>query len=169
MLFSGLAVAGTIYFFSLAGESSLLDRLLFVSIGFESRLALYSDILSMISKRPLAGFGMGSFEFAYPPFHSENVSSDKIWDLAHSTYLANWVEMGIVFGSIPIFLISVITFTIAFRGMHFGSVQALSSLGCVCLISLHSLLDFSMEIHGVAIYFVIILALGYANAGKIKN
>jgi hypothetical protein len=169
VLFSSLIAASAIVLLSQAGESSFLDRLLFISIGFDRRMALYNDVISMISLRPLIGFGMGSFEFAYPLYHSEAVSSNKVWDLAHSTYLANWVEMGLIFGSIPVLIVLVITFKIAIMALHLGSSQALSCLGCVCLISLHSLLDFSMEIHAVAIYFVIILALGYANAAKIRN
>lgn len=149
---------------------SLFDRLLFTSENLDSRIDLYSDVVQMIISRPLTGYGLGSFEYAYPLFHSDEVSSRYIWQLAHSTYLANWSDLGLVFGSIPLLIFAIIGFTFL-RSILAGhiAVELHAAFGCLVVVALHSILDFSMEIHAVPAYMAVILSLGYAATVRLEN
>lgn len=164
------AIGVPIIFFIIAGTEETFDRVFSTDQAFDVRIGLYSDIIEMIMARPWFGYGLGSFEYAFPLFHSELVPTDLIWQLAHSTYLGNWVDMGILFGTIPvaIFFIIMIRLIMALRSGN-TSVEVYSALGCLTLVGLHALVDFSMEIHAVAMYMVIILGLSYAAIVRSKS
>lgn len=167
---SVIAIAASVALFLVlvyAGSGSLFDRMLRTIAHSDARPDLYKDILEMIAARPFSGYGMGSFEYAYPLFHSDAVPSNLVWDLAHSTYLANWVEMGIVIGSLPVAIFMIILVQL-FKIRPYLSAQGYSAIGCTILVGLHSVFDFSMEIHAIAIYATIILALGYSEVIRVE-
>jgi len=166
-------ILGTITLFFLYG-GALLERIGSVETDLDVRLALYEQVMAMIANRPWTGYGAGSFELAFPLFHQLPVSPDVVWDKAHNTYLTLWVELGIIFGSIPILLVFFIglkTFKI-FRSTKIRWVHATISLGVITTASIHSLVDFSLEIQAVALLFVAFLAIGMAGpnrSGLIKH
>ena len=125
----------------------------------------------MISTRPLLGFGGGSFEAAFTLFHAPSLSPEVRWDHAHSTYLTLWTEYGIIIGSLPLV-------TLAFLGWkawrRLGNELpradlAAAALGSLLVVAIHSLVDFSLEIHAVALLFVAVLALGVSGRTERGN
>lgn len=153
----GLAVAMTVLF-----GSGTLDRLGSVEQSFDVRAALYRQVGDMIASRPFLGFGGGSFEAAFPLFHALPVSPDLVWNKTHSTYLALWVEYGVIFGSIPLLVVLGIGFRCIglFIRRKSDWVLPLASLGIIITAALHSLVDFSLEMEANALFFSALLGLG---------
>ncbi len=168
VLFVG--ITGAIILFFLYG-SGLLERVGSVESAADVRLDLYKQVLGMIADRPWTGFGAGSFELAFPLFHQLPVSPDVVWDKAHNTYLALWSELGIVFGSIPILLVILIGVRNwqIFRSTKRRWMHASISLGVITTAAIHSTVDFSLEIHAVALLFVAILAIGMSGPQSLRN
>ncbi len=168
LLFSTIAIILLTYLYG----QGLLDRLGSTEISsLDDRMLLYQQIISMISSRPLLGFGAGRFELTFPLFHKLPLSPDVVWDLAHNSYLALWAELGIVFGSIPIILLILIAIRAIkiYRNAQYHWLYAAISLGVFITAAMHSLVDFSLEIQAVAYLFVAILAIGISSSTKSKK
>jgi O-antigen ligase len=131
----------------------------FADLSSDPRFELYGQVMDMIRARPLLGYGGGSFPYAFPLFHLPPLNTDLIWDKAHSTYLALWVELGLVVGTIPILLVAwygnlcLMNFL---RQKQWNAAQ-LCAVGVTVTAAVHSLGDFSLEIPAVSILFVAIL------------
>ena len=140
----------------------LIERLGSVESDYTVRANLYAQVWEMITARPWLGFGAGSFEFTFPLFHHAPVSSDLLWDRAHSTYLSNWAEYGLIAGTLPMLVIATVFIRAALRLSRSDILRVgdLVVIGAVVVTALHSLLDFSLEIPGVAYIFVALLAAG---------
>jgi len=162
----GLIVAGGILMagVGLLYSEGLLERLSRVGGSSHARFELYAQVLTMIADRPFLGFGGGSFEAAFPLYHELTLDPAVRWDYAHSTYLNLFVDYGVVMGLAPLVaLIQIARMTIRRLGSHMPRTDhAAMTLGSMLTAGLHSLLDFSLEIHAVALMFVVILALGVA-------
>lgn len=171
-LLAFLALAIGLGFFTYG--QGLLERLGSVENAADVRLDLYSQVVEMILARPLVGYGGGAFELAFPLFHHEPVSADMVWDKAHNTYLALWVELGLIAGSIPIVLLLIAGIRIV-RGLD--RVRAdwtakLAGLGVLVVGATHSLVDFSLEIQANTLLLLAIIATavaGVARAPTIRN
>jgi O-antigen ligase len=160
----GVAVVVVLMFY---GEG-LLVRLGALEKSAEVRVALYSQIIELISMRPWSGFGGGAFELAFPLVHQLPVSGDSVWDKAHSSYLALWSEMGLIFGSIPIILLALMARRMLkslLTGKGSWRAQAVA-LGAITVGAVHSTVDFSLEIQANTIMFLGLIALGYATTLK---
>lgn len=146
----------------------LAERLIFVERAGYVRSALYAQVMDMIRMRPFLGYGMDSFEQTFPLFHKAPVSVDVAWGYAHSTYLTLWSEMGVLFGSLPLLLCGgVLVHQLkAIRNSNRDYVLSLSALGVIIVASIHSLVDFSLEIQANAFLFLAILAMGLAKKQK---
>ncbi|MBL1436677.1 MAG: O-antigen ligase family protein [Rhodobacteraceae bacterium] len=144
---------------------NLLDRLGSIEQDVDVRFALYQQVWEMIMARPWAGSGADSFEIAFQRVHRLPVSADLVWDKAHNSYLTNWAETGLVFGSIPIILLS-IAFAIFVKAV-FKKQQSymlpLLGLSVILQGAIHSLADFSLEIQANAYLFLAIVAIALAD------
>jgi O-antigen ligase len=163
-------LGGTVVLFVLYG-SGLLERVGSVESATDVRFAFYDQVWGMIANRPWTGYGAGSFELAFPLFHQLPVSPDVVWDKAHSTYLTLWSEMGVVFGSLPIIMVMVIGAKIwtLYRSTKTRWTHAAIGLGVIVTAGMHSLVDFSLEIHAVTLLFVMILAVAMAGPQKTQR
>jgi O-antigen ligase len=129
-------------------------------------MQLYNQIIDMIAQRPLFGYGASSFKYAYPLFHNPSVPVDLVWESAHSTYLSLWNGLGIVVGTLPILIVLSI-FVLMIRSRRPGQPvrsETQAAIGATVLVAIHSTVDFSLEIQGVAMLYTAILALGSARA-----
>ena len=145
--------------------SGVFDRALSVAESGDVRMALYQQVLGMISQRPLLGYGGGSFDVVYPLFHLPPVQTDLVWEKAHSTYLQLWVELGVIAGSIPLAIVAlalgraVMGHLTAQRNWQAG----LACVGVTFVGAAHSVADFSLEIQAVTFLFLAVLAIGAAS------
>ncbi|MGO4855108.1 O-antigen ligase family protein [Phaeovulum sp. W22_SRMD_FR3] len=157
--------AGIVALFIIAlftiGEATL-NRALFVEAAAEYRLSLYAQVLQMIAQRPLTGFGLDAFPAAYELYHQAPVSSAVFWDYTHSSYLMLWVELGLVFGTLPMIAGARILWRLARllrRRKHDVALPIAAFAGFV-LAALHSLVDFSLEMQANIFLLLAMLALG---------
>ena len=138
----------------------LIDRFTTVEESTDVRMQLYEQILRMITDRPWAGFGGGTFEYAYPLYHQAPVDFDFVWDRAHSSYLALWSEYGVIFGSLPMLaMASILILLIAayFRGQK-ADVIIIAAIASTLAVMIHSAVDFSLEMHAVTLLYAALLA-----------
>lgn len=161
----GAIIAGVVLVAVFYGQGTV-ERLGSVENATDVRLELYQQTLDLISLRPLTGFGAGTFENAFPFVHTLPVSVDLYWDKAHNTYLTLLAECGIVFGILPILVIGLISWKIVrVRALSKNrQVSTAIALSTTAIVTLHSLADFSLEIHAVALCYTLCLAVGAAGA-----
>ncbi|WP_430512964.1 O-antigen ligase family protein [Pannonibacter phragmitetus] len=162
-------VSGALAMIAIYGQGTL-ERSLAVERDADTRIAVYENTLDMIRDRPLLGFGASSFEAAYPLYNVMPKSTAVVYDRAHSTYLAHWSELGVIFGSLPMMIIAVIMASLLGASLRRGNrqIEICAAAGAVVLGAVHSLVDFSLEIEAVTFLFVIILGLGYAGAREVS-
>ena|GEM_PF-258014 len=148
----------------LSQGGGLLDR----SFGLESdaavRTELYRQIIAMIFTRPLTGFGLDSFALSFELFHAPPLTAELAWDMAHSSYLALWAEMGLIFGSIPLLLGAMIVWRLIrlLRLRSHDNALLVAALAILAQVAVHSLVDFSLEIQANVFFLLTILGLALA-------
>jgi O-antigen ligase len=112
-----------------------------------NRLTILKDTLHMAGQRPILGWGLNSFETAYPQFRS--FATQSIVNFAHNDYAQLLAETGVVgFLAVMVFL-----GMMYFRGIRAivqdsanrNPAAAVALLGCSGLL-VHSLVDFNMHI-----------------------
>jgi hypothetical protein len=86
------------------------------------------------------------------------------WEMAHSVYLEGWLALGAPFLLLlPIVYYQLIkTYAYGYRHRHRFNFAPMTALAILLLLSLHSLVDFSLQIPGMAV--VAALVLGAAAA-----
>lgn len=163
--FAGSMFAIALGLFLMHGQT-VFERLGNTARDSDVRLDLYRQVLEMIAIRPFTGFGGNSFEYVYPLFQRDPVNIDFLWDKTHNTYLANWVDYGVIFGSLPLLICLVVVIRIVRDYLRRDTAEfvSLAALGVVVAAAVHSLADFSLEIQAVTFVFVLVLGAGFARA-----
>jgi O-antigen ligase len=146
--------------------TGLMERLGSLDHDAEVRGDLYVQVLRLIAERPFIGFGAGSFNLSFPLVHTLPVSPDLVWSRAHNSYLALWAEMGLIAGSIPMLILAIFGFRLlrALLGGRGDAQASLVGLAILAVAAVHSLVDFSLEIHGNAMVFMAIFGLAFSGA-----
>jgi len=134
-----------------------------------SRSELSSDIrwyinrdgLRMFLKKPVLGWGLGTFPVVYPQFRT--FYTNFFVNQAHNDYLQLLVEMGLLgFGTMLWFVAT--AYTRAFRkiGDWTGDISGALALACVLGLTgilIHSAVDFNLQIPANAALFYVICAI----------
>ncbi len=152
------------------GGSELTRRL--VSIHSETRqelsggtrLSIDRDCLRMWMKRPLLGWGFGTFPEVYPQYRSFYTSF--FVNQAHNDYLQLLVETGLAGFAIAVWFLALI----ARRAVHklknwTETANGVLTAGCVLGIIgilVHSFLDFNLQIPANAALFYVLCAVAAA-------
>jgi O-antigen ligase len=138
-------------------EQGFIDR---------TRLSLYRSTLRMIADHPWFGTGLGTFNWAFPAYRSDDISMYGIYDRAHSTLLEIAAEAGL-----PMASLVVIGWMIAFGVLAHGvrtrrrdRIIPAAAMSVALLAVLHSLVDFSLQIPGFAIVVFGMLGAGVAQS-----
>lgn len=125
-----------------------------------NRLTILKDTLHMARQRPLLGWGLDSFETAYPQFRS--FPTQSVVNFAHNDYAQLLAETGVIgFLAVMVFLAMMY-----FRGIRAivqdsanrNPAAAVALLGCSGLL-VHSLVDFNMHITANVALFLTFCAL----------
>ncbi len=152
-------------------EAQVLDRALFIERNAETRFALYASMIKATFQHPFFGIGLDAFEPAFQQIHDQSVQSGRRWDLGHSTYLTNWMEMGLFFGSVPV-VIGVLVLRNLVRLIRSRATQfvfPVIGLSALVVAALHSTMDFSLEIAANTYLLLFLLALGLARRNDISE
>lgn len=164
LLVACAAVLGVAITFVFYGDG-LFDRLFRIAYDTNFRANLYEQVWQMIADRSLAGFGADTFVQAYPLYHAPPVPTDLTFYKAHSTYLANWLELGVLFGSLPILIVSVFLAKMLVQVLvkKIRKAEASVAIGVIVIAAIHSLVDFSLEIQAVTMLFTALMAVGMSD------
>lgn len=144
--------------------SMAMGRISEIGLVDGQRYEVYKTVLDMIRGHALLGFGVGNFEVAFPPFRPASLGSQGIWDRAHSTPLELVLDLGL---PAAIAILAVATFffasllTGALRRKRNRYIPVIGA-GVFILGSLHSFVDFSLQIPGFGLLFACILGCGLA-------
>jgi O-antigen ligase len=124
-------------------------------LNSDIRLRIDRDTLTMLAKRPILGWGLGSFEYVYPRFRSFYTS--QFVDKAHNDYLQLAAETGLLGLCAGVWFLCV-TLRCAWGKAHKwatdinGAVSVAVLVGVVGIL-VHSLVDFNLQIPANAALF----------------
>lgn len=167
---SGIMFAGAAVFPTIFG-AGLMERGVFLISDTGSRTVLYAQIIEMIGLAPWLGTGLDTFKVAYELYHQPPVGSEGVWELAHSTYLAWWLEAGLALGTVPILVllgvVIILVRTISRRRTNYA--VPVMGLAIVIQVALHSTVDFSLEIQANAMFFTVVLGMGLGRLRRKKS
>lgn len=144
----------------------VVDRLMSEGLQDASRNSVYLITLRSITDAPLLGFGYGTFADLFPMYRDQSISVMGVWDKAHNAYLEVFHGLGLVFGSALIASLGVIAAE-CFKGAitrRKNTTPAMVASAATVLVAVHSLVDFSLQIEAVALTYLAILAVGYAQS-----
>ncbi len=135
------------------------------------RLDIVRDSVTMIAKRPILGYGLGTFVEVFP--RHRTFYTNSIVNAAHNEYVQALLEMGIVG-----FLLLIATIVLLFReGLqksqvwqhNFESAMALAALvGCSGIL-IHSLSDFNLQIPANAALFSVLAGIAVTRPLSIQS
>jgi O-antigen ligase len=146
------------------GGAELAERI--ASIHSETRKELSGamrvnidrDALKMFARRPVLGWGLGTFPEVYPQFRS--FYTNFFVDKAHNDYLQLLVETGALgFAAMSWFLIA--TYRGAIKKLKNWTVDTNGAIGLATMLGVtgilvHSLLDFNLQIPANAALFYVL-------------
>jgi len=128
------------------------------------RWEAYASTWHIVSEHPFFGTGLGTFASVFPRFRSGDVSIWGIWDRAHNTLLELAAEVGI-----PLAALVGMAWTLALLALLRGSLRRqkgaiypLAGLVCGAMAVLHSMVDFSLQVPGLAVTVMALVGMGLA-------
>ena len=146
--------------------AGILERFDSEGLGGGGRVETYRSTLAMIGEHPWLGTGLGTFAWVFPTYRSNAESSWGTWDRAHSTPIEIAAEMGL-----PLAAAVVASWAGAFAILALGlrsrnrdQTVVIAALTVAGLAMLHSLVDFSLQIPGLAIMVFALLGAGLAQS-----
>jgi O-antigen ligase len=125
------------------------------------RMDIWKDSLRMFARKPLFGWGFGTFQNVYPSFRSFYTA--YFINAAHNDYLQVLVETGLVGFSCAAWFI-VVTYRNGLKVFNrgdrdwLGVLRTASLVGCTGIL-VHSLVDFNLQVPANAALFYIFCAL----------
>lgn len=134
-------------------------------IASDIRFAIDRDSFHMFAKRPVLGWGLGTFADVYPQFRS--FYTNQLVNRAHNDYLELLTDTGILGFGIGIwFLVATlrpaIRKAITWSGDVNGSVALAALLGIIGILA-HSFVDFNLQIPANAMLFYVLCAIAAAD------
>lgn len=131
-----------------------------------SRLAVYRLTLRSIFDVPLWGYGYGTVAAVFPMYRDRSLGVDGTWGQAHDTYLEVLQGLGLVFGPMLIACVALLVLRCikGARRRRENAIVPQVAASAACLVGVHSLVDFSLQIQAVALTFVALLGAGVAQS-----
>jgi O-antigen ligase len=119
------------------------------------------DGLRMFLKKPVLGWGLGTFPVVYPQFRT--FYTNFFVNEAHNDYLQLLVEMGLLgFGTMVWFLVTLYSRAIKKIGQWTNEISGAVALACVLGLSgimVHSAVDFNLQIPANAAMFYVLCTI----------
>ncbi len=163
----GAFLAMVIVFLVWMGGNELTRRLTSIhsevreEISGGVRVTIDRDCLHMLLKRPLLGWGLGTFPIVYPEFRS--FYTTFFVNQAHNDYLQLLVETGLAGFSIAVWFLVLVFRRAAGKLENWtetasGALTVAALLGCVGIL-VHSFLDFNLQVPANAALFYVLCAI----------
>jgi O-antigen ligase len=148
---AGFAIAGSIVLAAAGGQlTHQIDTRGVYDVG---RADAWRSALSIVHDYPWLGTGLGTFASVFSAYRNPAGGVWGVWDHAHSTPLELMVEMGVPF-SLLVFALWSIMLGFLVRAAIRGTSNRLyvtAGAGIGALATLHSLIDFSLQIPGFSL------------------
>ncbi|VGO12176.1 hypothetical protein PDESU_00727 [Pontiella desulfatans] len=121
------------------------------------------DSMDMVAAKPVAGFGPGSYRYAFPEFRKRCEAVRMVTGHPHNEYLELAVEYGWVgFGLFAVAwcwgLIRILVFSLKTQNEH-HAFMAMAFLGTAAGTMLHSFFDFQMHVFQNALVFSLLAGI----------
>lgn len=152
---------------SAVGVQALLERfgaLHDAEPSVAGRLVFVYDTVMMAFARPLTGVGAGAFEAAYPNFQSADLHGLRLTH-AHSDYAELLAELGFVAFVVLLVSIAWTAWSAWPRADEQGDAErraiAVTALGALAPLVLHSFVDFNLRVPANALWAVTLLGVGW--------
>ncbi len=160
-----VAVGTIVATFGMSGDH-IATRIVNSDLADQGRKAVYPRLVEAIRDYPLLGTGYGSFEDMFPLYRDETISAYGRWDKAHSTYLEVMMELGLPAAIMLFLAVGLLIWRCLHGAMnrHRDGHIPLIVFSASVLVALHALVDFSLQIPGVAITYAALLGLGVAQS-----
>jgi O-antigen ligase len=161
-LFAFLAMAVMV----ISGEKTL-ERLGDAENSIAGRQSIYLSTVELLTERPLLGVGYGTYQYVIPP-HRPALAHLTLYR-AHNTYLENVVELGLVAGGSLILALALLGYSCMVTLSHSSSGEswrAALGIAVTAMIATHSLVDFSLQIPGVAIPYAALMGATCAGSSQ---
>ena len=148
---AGFAIAGAIVLAAAGGQ--LTHQIETRGIYDVGRVDAWRSALSIVYDYPWLGTGLGTFQSVFSAYRNPAGGVWGVWDHAHSTPLELLVEMGVPFSLLVFGLwASMLGFLVraAIRATD-NRIYLVAGAGIGTLATLHSLVDFSLQIPGFSL------------------
>jgi O-antigen ligase len=162
-----IAIVGVAVALAAHGDT-LTGRLIGSSVegDLHPRLAVARVTMRAIQDQPLLGHGYGTFVYTFPPFRDQAVMPDVTWREAHNSYLEALLGLGIpvaltLFAGLATIVFRCGRAVITRRRDRLAPVAALAA---TVIMALHALVDFSIQIEGIALTYAALLGAGLAQS-----
>jgi O-antigen ligase len=136
-----------------------------------NRVAVYALTMRSIADAPLRGFGYGTFADVFPMYRDRSLDVAGIWSQAHNTYLEVFQGLGLVFGAMLLGTVGLLVWCCVKGAVmrHRLTVQPGVAAAAACVVGLHALVDFSLQIQAVALTFAALLGAGVAQSASSRK
>jgi hypothetical protein len=145
---------------------SVTERVDVQGLSDEGRWQTYRSTVRLISDVPYLGTGLGTFAWIFPAYRSGEISIWGVWDRAHNTLLELAVEVGVPM-TVLLCIGWVLMFGLLFRGIVIRrrniAIPA-AAMAIFAIATLHSMVDFSLQIPGYAVIFFAVVGAGLAHS-----
>jgi hypothetical protein len=159
------AVAGAGVFIQFLGGGTA-ERLAVDGLSDGGRLQGYRYTLQMIETAPWLGSGLGSFPWVFPTYRGSAISSWGVWDRAHNTLLELAAEVGVPMAALIavgwVIMLILLARGIATRRKGVGCPAV--ALGILVAGTLHSMVDFPLQIPAFSVVFFAIVGVGLSQS-----
>ncbi len=157
---------GVLVLFQGLGGSRLLSRLLNENSVDYERVGVFRKVVEAIADSPLLGSGFGTFSDIFPIYRDSVLSAYGRWNQAHNTYLENMMELGIPVAFLLFLTVGWCVYRCFIGAFWRQKHQNFAQIGlCVSImVLLHSLIDFPLQISGITITYITLLALGVSQS-----
>ena len=150
---------------ALANRISSIRAKTHSDVEADVRLQIDSDGLRMFARKPLLGWGLGTFPVVYPQFRS--FYSDKFTNHAHNDHLQLLIETGLLgYAAALWFMFTLYRAALKkLNGWHSdlnGAVALAALIGCTGIL-VHSFLDSNLQVPANAALFYTLAAIATAN------
>ncbi|MDV7339295.1 O-antigen ligase family protein [Terasakiella sp. A23] len=168
LLIGSFSVVAFGAFFAFTMSSDLtVKRLEGTSFERSLRDDVYLLTIDAIESSPLLGTGYGTYQEAFRSYKNNDIRlSWNNWDKAHNTYLEMAMETGLI-ATIAIAFIFIFAFIVNVRGVlkrRRRQIYAVVSASSIVLVAAHALVDFSLQIPGFTVSFLLLAGMGWAQS-----
>jgi O-antigen ligase len=131
----------------------------------DDRLQVYGQIVGAIAERPLAGYGIGSFDDSFRrSIPAEQAGTE--WTHASNAYLETFFELGLI-GALPFYLALAWILAVLIRGAatrRRNRVFSCVAIGIFAGAAVHAGTDIGLQVPATAGLLAVVLAIGWSQS-----